>query len=177
MGKSVFIYFLSLCTIVIFTFLACSKDDESEEFDRTGQGPIPDGDYYVAPWGNDDSLGTFESPWASWQKAFETARPGDIIYFRGGVYKPSESAYWSNVTMIDPTAGSPVGHSGEPGNPICYYNYPDENPILDCSLIIPTGNFNTALELRYVNHVKFRGLTIRNVVQGSANVTVRVIVM
>ncbi|MGD2034131.1 MAG: hypothetical protein PVF73_03685, partial [Bacteroidales bacterium] len=36
--------------------------------------------YYVAPWGNDNSSGTFELPWGTWQKAFEEAKAGDVVY-------------------------------------------------------------------------------------------------
>ena len=131
-------------------------------------------DYYVAVWGDDSNLGTYEKPWGTWQKAFESAQPGDTVYFRGGVWLPEEHASGANVCYYDPTATSPYGYNGTAENRIYYMNYPGETPILDCSLVPPAGNFNTALELKSVHFVTFRGLTIRNLRQHSSNVTVRV---
>ena len=44
--------------------------------------------YYVAPsGGSDGNAGTnISAPWATWQKAFNTAMAGDTVYFRGGVW-------------------------------------------------------------------------------------------
>ena len=145
----------------IYFNLSCSKDDSLVK----GSGPIEGGDYYVATWGDDTNPGTFESPWATWQKAFDMANAGDIVYFRGGVYKPATSAQGNNITIIEPDGYIPRGHSGTAGNPICYFNYPGETPILDCSLISTTGNFNTALQVYSASYLKFRGLIIRNVYQ------------
>ena len=119
--------------------------------------------YYVSPTGNDSNPGTLAAPWATWQKAFNTANAGDIVYFRGGVYMVDRSGYGNNILMISPSAG--IGHDGTTGNPIKYFNYPGEVPILDCNLIATTGNFNTGIFLNRVNYLHFRGLTIRNVKQ------------
>jgi hypothetical protein len=119
---------------------------------------------YVATWGNDTDSGSFDNPWATWQKAFETAQAGDTVYFRGGTWYPTSAAYGDNVTMIAPAEGVPIGNDGKPGYPICFFNYPGEKPILDCSLI-QIGNFNTGVQLYSANFIHFRGLTIRNVFQ------------
>jgi hypothetical protein len=118
--------------------------------------------YYVATTGKDSDPGSISLPWATWQKAFNTAVAGDIVYFRGGVYKPT-SAYGNNITMIYPSGS--VGHNGTASNPICFYNYPGETPILDCNQITSSGNFNTGIMLWEANYIKFRGLTVRNVLQ------------
>jgi hypothetical protein len=142
----------------------CVKDESINETNRKGIGPIADGDYYVATWGNDTSSGSFDNPWATWQKAFNTAEPGDIVYFRGGVWYPTKSEYGGNaITTIDPD--NRFGHSGTPENPICYYNYPGEIPVLDCKLFHPTGKFNTALYIADCHFINWRGITIRNVWQ------------
>ena len=44
---------------------------------------------YVATDGDDLDAGTYAAPWATWQKAFQTATAGDTVYFRGGVYTPT----------------------------------------------------------------------------------------
>ncbi|HLO60114.1 MAG TPA: hypothetical protein VK179_15300, partial [Bacteroidales bacterium] len=149
-------------------FISCRK--EKNETDFYGNGPVSGGDYYVATWGNDTNPGTFELPWGTWQKAFETAEAGDTVYFRGGVWYPKVAAYGNNITMINPAYGNKngVGHNGTYQNPICFFNYPGEVPILDCSQIdLSKQTFNSALDLEYANFLKFRGLTVRNVFQPS----------
>ena len=94
--------------------------------------------------------------------------PGDTVYFRGGVWYPSSTAYGNNITLISPNTGKPVGHNGEPGNPICYFNYPGETPILDCRKMVapgtaPNNRYIAGLMMLNVHWINWRGLTIRNV--------------
>lgn len=129
--------------------------------------------YYVATDGNDASAGTISEPWITWQKAFETAVAGDTVYFRGGVYYPSTFAQGNNILLINPDGS--IGHNGEPGNPICYFNYPGETPILDCRNMVapgtaPDNRYITGIALYDVHWVNWRGLTLRNVYQRVANV-------
>lgn len=127
--------------------------------------------YYVAPSGNDDNQGTINKPWATWQKAFETAQAGDTVYFRGGVYY-KEPAYIA--ADILPNEGH--GHNGSPGSYIHYLNYPGETPVLDCSRVIPKRpsgggyEYNAGLYIDGARYLHFRGLTIRNVYQVYDNV-------
>ena len=107
--------------------------------------------YFVATNGNDNNPGTFTQPWGTWQKAFNTADAGDIVYFRGGVWYPTVSVVYDGD----------IGNSGTESKHIIYQNYPNEVPILDLN------NYNYAtsmagLDIRYVTNVEFRGLTIRN---------------
>jgi len=37
-------------------------------------------------------------PWATWQKAIDSAMPGDIVYFRGGTWYPRTDDYGNVVT-------------------------------------------------------------------------------
>ena len=146
-------------------FIGCKKENNTpidQDFD-----PTKHGDYFVAPDGSDMNPGTYEEPWATWQRAFEVAEAGDTVYFRGGVYKPEEAWYDGKYynCLYMPHGETVVGHDGEPGNPICYFNFPGEEPILDCEKIEPFSNFNTAINMSRVNFVHFRGLTIRNVLQ------------
>jgi len=130
--------------------------------------------YYVAPTGGSDSnAGTnINAPWATWQKAFETAQAGDTVYFRGGVWYPTDFADGNSVTIIatrqvpDVYTGNIYGHNGTAENPICFFNYPGEKPILDCSLINLAGhNFNTGIGITFAEYLHFKGLTVRNVLQ------------
>ena len=51
-----------------------------------------DGDFYVAPGGNDSNPGTIDRPLASLQRAIDVAEPGDLVYVRGGVYNITDPA-------------------------------------------------------------------------------------
>ena len=70
--------------------------------------------YYVAMDGNDENPGNKAKPFRTIQKAADTARAGDTIIVRGGIYH-------ENVIMRC---------SGRPGGPITLKNYPDEKPII-----------------------------------------------
>lgn len=136
--------------------------------------------YYVAVWGNDSNTGTIDTPWGTWQKAFETAQAGDTVYFRGGIWYPSVPAYGNNINLINPK--EKIGHNGSPGKPICFFNYPGETPILDCkNAVAPTSRYSdnrylVGITMYDAHWLHFKGLTIRNVYQREANVSARGIV-
>ncbi|MBN2547241.1 MAG: DUF4990 domain-containing protein [Spirochaetes bacterium] len=162
---------LILLTVILTSILVgCSMIKADNNNDIVKEITIQDGDYYVATWGDDSNPGTFEQPWATWQKAFNTAEEGDIVYFRGGIYY-KETGYSADIIPRDG-----LGHSGTAANYIHYLNYPGEIPILDCSLISPDlpvpGEFsyNCGLYIDGANYLHFRGLTIRNVLQLYDNV-------
>jgi len=112
--------------------------------------------YYVATSGSDDYPGTLDSPWATIEKAIETAQAGDIVYIRGGVY-------YSAPIGIRPSDG--YGNNGTSSNYIHYFNYPGESPIFDFGASEAPGNYITGFFLQYANFIHFKGLTIRNVEQ------------
>lgn len=127
--------------------------------------------YYVATTGSDSYDGLAAAyvsgtngPWATWQKSINTAVAGDTVYYRGGVYMPSSKTLGYAIINYNPGAG--YGHNGTYGNEIVHINYPGEIPILDgsvASTTSPAGNYGIAMT--EVSHVKFIGLTIRNVRQ------------
>ena len=80
---------------------------------------------YVSTTGTDGASGDITHPWRTWQYGFYTAVVGDTVYFRGGVY------YSTGPIIIDPRYNQ--GHNGTPSSYICFFNYPGEVPILDCS--------------------------------------------
>jgi parallel beta-helix repeat protein len=109
--------------------------------------------YYVAPWGNDYNPGTFEKPWATWQKAIRTARSGETVYFRGGIY------YATSTQSCVPPAN---GHNGTKTAPICYFNYPGEVPILDG---INCTTTKAGLSFQGASNIHLKGLHVRNFLQ------------
>jgi hypothetical protein len=121
--------------------------------------------YYVAPSGGSDmNPGTnISAPFATWQRGFDVAEPGDTVYFRGGVWYTTESTY----PRINPHGYVKHGNSGTPENPICFFNYPGEKPVLDCSAHVPSGGATIihGISVAYVQYLHFRGLTIRNLYQ------------
>jgi hypothetical protein len=130
---------------------------------RIYDSPLSSTAHYVATDGDDADSGSFDNPWATWQKAFNTADAGDTVYFRGGVYMPASKvvpgAY--PITRIDPLNG--YGNNGTYDNPICFFNYPGEVPILDGSLASSAGEGNIGLNVNNATYIKFRGLTVRNI--------------
>jgi hypothetical protein len=128
--------------------------------------------YYVSTTGNDAAAGTISAPWATWQKAFNTAEAGDTVYFRGGVWHPLDYTLSNAITIIAAKeiegayTGPTFGNDGTYANPICFFNYPGETPILDCSLVDTVGHpYNTGIEIYTTDYLHFKGLTVRNVYQ------------
>jgi hypothetical protein len=104
-------------------------------------------------------------PWATWQKAFDTARPGDTVYFRGGTWYPRTDLYGS-VTTYNPRGGH--GYNGTATSPVCFFAYPPDlmegnMPVLDCRYSHPSGHGHVGLNIRSTGHVKFKGLKVTNV--------------
>ena len=50
--------------------------------------------YFVAPTGNDSNIGAIDSPFATFTKAINQARAGDIILARGGTYDLTNSTVY-----------------------------------------------------------------------------------
>ncbi len=169
MKKSIMVNLLLI--MIISSFHACDKDLVFivEENLRL----IAEGDYYVATWGDDNNPGTYEEPWGTWQKAFNTAEPGDLVYFRGGTWYRQQD---DPVPMINPERG--YGNSGTKENPIRFFAYPHDiangdSVIYDCINYVPPGEvpdeyWNGGVGVYNVEYLHFKGLTIRNVWQGRA---------
>jgi len=139
-------------------------DEEPEEMPEEIPEEIPEhinGQiYYVAPDGSDRNLGTLKLPWATWSKAFSTAKMGDIVYFRGGIYK--------DLGTQQIMGGK--SNNGTEEHPICFFNYPGETPILDNGGIMPSTGWNTGVSITYVNHAHYKGLTVRNCHEFNENI-------
>ena len=81
--------------------------------------PSTNGDYFVAPTGNDGNPGTIGAPFATLSKAASVVQPGQIIYMRGGTYLPSSTIRLTN--------------SGTANSRIQLLAYPGETPFLNFS--------------------------------------------
>lgn len=164
--KNVYIYIILFAILINCTLpgTGANKQDKKAE-------PVPGASYYVAVNGNDSHPGTFEQPFATWQKAVEVSKPGDITYIRGGVYSPKGHIMVGQyetpaIGMFIRPVSNNIGSSGTKDAPICYYNYPGEKPVLDGSLVSPNkGYYNIGLDMGEVQYVRFKGLTIRSVYQ------------
>ncbi len=124
--------------------------------------------YFVATWGNDSNPGTFEQPFYNWQRVVGEMQPGDIAYFRGGVWQPSgrpEDSREFGMSICGPESYN-TAVSGTALNPIRYFNYPGEKPILDGSFIEPDEyRWSSGISLEAIEHIHLRGLTVRHVHQ------------
>ena len=153
-----------LLTIMLVSFFACNKDDINPK--NTDFDPYTMGDYYVSPKGDDNNPGTYDKPFATWQKGFETAEPGDTVYFRGGVWYPQTCyKYTSSVVYINPYDVPNVGNDATAANPICMFAFPGETPILDCINVSIPNKFLGGIGMDRANYWHIRGLTIRNVLE------------
>lgn len=78
-------------------------------------------EYYVATTGDDANPGTRARPFRTPSKGAKTAKVGDTVYIRGGVYK------------IGAAGGPVIGlyGSGTAAEPIVFRGYPGETAVLD----------------------------------------------
>lgn len=92
-------------------------------------------EYYVATNGSDANPGTIQQPFASLQRAQESAEPGDTVFIRGGRYRMQESdiarkeRIWAHVIRLN--------KSGRSGQRINYWAYENEQPVFDFSTVKP----------------------------------------
>lgn len=93
---------------------------------------------YVSPYGDDNADGSFGQPFASLASAQKIVMPGDTVFFRGGVFKPT--AQESMGERIDIYSCAYIlDKNGTEDNRICYYAYPGEQPVFDMSAYRPEG--------------------------------------
>jgi len=144
--------------IFIFLFSSCEKENEIINPDVPDTN-IKTASFFVATDGSDSNPGTYEKPFASWQKAFNMAKAGDTVYIRGGTYYPDNAdqygVYISNK-------------SGSEGNLISILAYPGERPILDVSTL-SSSNENFGILLVKTNYWHLKGLEVIGTSQHGKN--------
>jgi len=80
--------------------------------------------YYISPQGNDNNLGTYDSPWYNLQRAVNTMVPGDTVICRGGVYYPTMKQDGTKTTVR-------LNAKGTADKWFTIKNYPGEFPVLN----------------------------------------------
>jgi hypothetical protein len=113
-------------------------------------------EYYVSPTGSDSAAGTTDAPWATLQKAANTAVAGDTVWIHGGTYKIT--------TPASSSAGVNFTKSGTSDtNRIKYWAVPGELPVIDFSgLVISTTGYTMGFNVTG-SYLHFKGLEICNV--------------
>jgi hypothetical protein len=114
-------------------------------------------DYYVATNGNDNNPGTFSEPFATWQKAFDIVKAGDIVYIRDGIYYFSDDSKYAGVGVWD--------KDGTLDNPIQIFAYPGETPILDVSNFRNYYDQGVGIYLNNCHYWHLKGLSVRGTKQ------------
>lgn len=116
-------------------------------------------EYFVAANGNDSNPGTISQPFATWQKGFSAANPGDTVFIRGGSYYPgSENVI--NVFGSDFFCGVCISRKkGSAGKLITIKAYPGEKPVLDCSKINIPG-YKAGIILSDCSYWHLKGLKV-----------------
>ena len=122
--------------------------------------PARAAEWFVAPGGDDASPGTLERPFATVNRAQRGVKPGDTVYLRGGVHRPTEAdlasrrGLFARIVVLD--------RGGAPGRPVTYRPYRDEKPVFDCSAVKPKGKRVTAFYLS-ANWLHVIGLEVTGV--------------
>lgn len=120
-----------------------------------------EGDFYVAPWGNDNNPGTIYQPYATVAKAQSQASAGDLIYIRGGTYKFSGTDDSDGIGIL-------FNRSGKRNYPIKYFAYPGEKPVFDFYDFRPYKRIR-GFSVR-ADWLHFKGIEIKGVQQIITNV-------
>ena len=81
-------------------------------------------EYFVATYGSDNNVGSFEYPFRSIQRASEAMSEGDICYIRQGTYH-------ENISITN--------QNGSNGQEIVFTNYNNEKVVLDGTTILNTN--------------------------------------
>ena len=105
--------------------------------------PAHSANYYVASGGSDANPGTEERPWASFQKAADTAAAGDTVFIGEGLYRERVL----------------VKNAGAPGKMITFKAHPGKSVVLD-----GTGKDGWwgVLSIQGQDYIRLEGIEIRN---------------
>lgn len=102
--------------------------------------------FYVSTAGNDSNPGTQTAPWRTVQHAADTARAGNTVNVRGGVYE--------ELVSINASGNTTDGF-------ITFRSYPGETAVLDAEHFIPPGR-SAIVTIQNKSYVRIEGFEIRN---------------
>ncbi len=103
--------------------------------------------YFMAPWGDDENVGSVDAPFATFGEAIAAMEPGDVLYLRGGVYYDAG---------MEASIG---GKAGDASHWFTVLNYPGETPIIDGEF---SDSLQSAIHLAAPAYWHIEGLEIRN---------------
>jgi len=104
--------------------------------------------YFLSTTGNDNNLGTQNSPFATFKKGLELMVPGDVLFVRGGVYDQNINSFTTNI---------PSGTSYT--NAITIKNFTGENVTLQPQSGISAINLNYSSTPTPLHYVIFDGIS------------------
>jgi hypothetical protein len=102
--------------------------------------------FYVSTAGNDSNPGTQTAPWRTVQHAADTARAGNTVNVRGGVYE--------ELVSINASGNTTDGF-------ITFRSYPGETAVLDAEHFTPSGR-SAIVTIQNKSYVRIEGFEIRN---------------
>jgi hypothetical protein len=102
--------------------------------------PLRAAEFYVATTGDDANAGTIDKPFATVQRAQQSANPGDTVFIRGGTYTMQESQIARRVRGF--VYVTHLDKSGTPEKPIKYWPFEGERPVFDLSKVKPEARIN-----------------------------------
>lgn len=128
---------LSVCCAVLLIVTIWALANRNQ---YTAEGPV----YWVALDGDDAAPGTSDEPWATLQKAADTAPPGAQVLVREGVYAQRVELHVS----------------GEPGRPITFEPAPDATVVLDGSTMEVPSDHSAMITIDSERYLTVRGFEI-----------------
>ncbi len=142
--------------IILITFqLGCERDTDPPD------NPVQ-ARYYVAVEGNDNNPGTIDRPFATWQKAWDVVKPGELVYIRGGIYTTGKTS--GVICNFN-------NKSGTTDKLIKIWAFPGELPVLSMEDVNITGESSM---IYFVNshYCHFKGLRITGLKQPAGGASV-----
>jgi len=117
MGKGRIYHFLAICAFFgLNVLINCSSFGSKNNLWAESQ--VIGKTYYVSVNGSDGNDGSINRPWGTVQHAGRTAKAGDTVLVRGGIY--NEGEIWLRADY---------GHGGRNGQMLTIKSYPGEKPI------------------------------------------------
>lgn len=126
---------------------------------------------FVSTEGSDDSLGTFESPLKTIQRAIDLANPGTTVFIRGGIYYEklefnTEGSLLGGYITLRPYANETVTLDGSKtdGSDMIFVLGKSYIKILDITIANNVNTYSTGIHLRDgASHILISGIDMYNI--------------